>query len=136
MRIVPTEVAAPSHVQFGHKLTEVPVGDGLLDVDDLYDELIYYTDILLGREQPPVESPYLSLCEVATAYYARALEMDMMIHNEERKRNVIRGHPLYQFRTGSLRAFIDMSKRMADLGSRRLTQEQLLADQRYDSGEY
>lgn len=134
MKIIPN-VAAPSHVQFSHKLTEVPVGEGVdFDVDVLMDELLLYTDVLLGRTNPPVASPYLDLCEVATAYYARAQEIDMMIHNLERQRVVIRGHPLYQFRTGSLRAFIEMSKKLADLGSRRLTQEVLLNDQRYDSG--
>lgn len=137
MKIVPSEVVrAPSHVQFSQRLTDVPVGEGLLDVDDLYDELMEYTDVLLGRAIPPLDSPYLQLCEIASAYYARGLEIDMMIHNEERKHNVVRGHPLYKFRTGSLRSFIEMAKKMADLGSRRLTQEQLLADQRYDSDGY
>lgn len=134
MKIIPN-VAAPSHVQFSRSLTDVPVGEGVdFDVDVLMDELLLYTDVLLGRTTPPVASPYLDLCEVATAYYARAQEIDMMIHNLERQRVVIRGHPLYQFRTGSLRAFIEMSKKLADLGSRRLTQEVLLNDQRYDSG--
>lgn len=135
MKIVPSYVAAPSHVQFSHRLIDTPLGEGVtLNVEDLMDELLGYTDILLGRADPPVSSPYLDLCEVATAYYARAQEMDMHIHELERQRVVIRGHPLYQFRTGSLRAFIEMSKKLADLGSRRLTQEVLLNDQRYDSG--
>lgn len=82
-----------------------------------------------------MESPYLDLCEIASAYYARGLELDMLIHNEERARRVIRGHDLYKVRTGALRSFIDMAKRMADLGSRRLTQEQLLQAQRYDAGD-
>lgn len=128
------DVAARSHVQFGHKLTEVPVGAGLPDVDDLRDELLEYADILLGRVEPPVDSPYLDLMEVATAYYARALEIEMLIHAAELDRKVIRGAPHYKFRTGQLRAFTEMAKKMADLGSRRLTQETLLNDQRLDAG--
>lgn len=123
---------APSHVQFGRRLTDVPVGIGLPSVDELIEELLEYADVLLGRVDPPVESPYLDMMEVATAYYARAQEIDMMIHSAEQKRDVIRGAPHYKFRTGQLRAFLEMSKKMADLGSRRLTQEGLLSEQRYD----
>jgi hypothetical protein len=129
------EVIAPTHAQFGQKLTEVPVGTDLPSPDELRDELLGYCDILLGRVAPPVESPYLGLAEIATAYYARACEMDMLIHEEERAGRVIRGHSLYRFRTGALRSFLEMSKKMADLGSRRLTQEQVLMEARYDSGE-
>ncbi len=134
VRIV-QEVRAPSHVQFGQRLTDVPLGEGIPDVDDLRDELLSYTDVLLGRVPPPVESPYLDLMEIATAYYARAMEIDMLIHELEDKQKVVRGAPHYRFRTGQLRSFIDMAKRLCDLGSRRLTQETLLSQQRYDAGD-
>ena len=126
---------APSHVQFGQRLTDVPLGEGIPSVEELIDELLEYADVLLGRTDPPIESPYLSLMEIAAAYHARALEIEMLIFNEEHAKRVIRGHPLYKFRTGQLRSFIEMSKRLADLGSRRLTQESLLSEQRYDAGE-
>lgn len=129
------EVAAPTHVQFGQKLTEVPLGANLPSPDEIRDELLGYCDVLLGRTAPPVESPYLSLAEIATAYYARGCELDMLIHEEERANRVIRGTPYYRLRTGALRSFLEMSKKMADLGSRRLTQEQLMYQQRYDEGE-
>ena len=136
MQIKRSEAAvAPTHVQFGQKLTDVPVGSHLPSPDEIKDELLGYCDVLLGRVAPPVESPYLGLCEIATAYYARACELDMLIHEEERSARVIRGHPYYRLRTGALRSFIEMSRKMADLGSRRLTQEQLITEQRYDEGE-
>ena len=128
-------MAAPSHVQYGQKLTDVPLGSGLPDVDELIEELLGYTDVLLGRVDPPVQSPYLTLMEIASAYYARALEIEMMIHGEEQARRVVRGSPHNKFRTGQLRSFLEMAKKLADLGSRRLTQEGLLTDQRYDAGE-
>lgn len=128
-------VAAPSHVQFSQRLTDVPLGEGIPSVEELQDELLEYTDVLLGRVDPPIDSPYLSLMEISAAYHARALEMEMLIHYEEQQKRVIRGHPLYKFRTGQLRSFIEMSKRLADLGSRRLTQEALLSEQRYDAGD-
>ena len=127
-------VASPTHVQFSQRLNTVPVGVGLSEVADLVVELHEYCDVLLGRVDAPVQSPYLDLCEVATAYYARALEMDMHIHNAEREGFVLKGSELYRFRTGTLRSFIDMSKKMSELGSRRLSQEDLLARQRLDAG--
>ena len=129
------EVQAPikGMVQFGTKLSEVPVSDHLPDAGEIEDELLEYCDVLLGRSPAPVSSPYLGLAEVATAYYARAQELDMLIHMEERIGTVTRSHPLYKVRTGSLRSFIELSRKMADLGSRRLTQEQLLASMRLDA---
>ena len=127
------DVAHPSHIQFGTKLSEVPVSKFLPTPGEIEDELLEYCDVLLGRKDPPVQSPYLALAEIATAYHARALELDMLIHMEERNGAVGRGHPLYKVRTGSLRSFIELSKKMADLGSRRLTQEQLLTAQRLEA---
>ena len=138
MKVIPTagEVIAPRPKRFAHRLTDVDVVEGLPSPDDLHDELLGYANVILGRADPPLEIDgfYLDLMEVAAAYYARAKEIDMLIHWEEQNRRVIRGSPYYKFRTGQLRSFIDMAKMMADLGSRRLTQERLLNDQRYDAG--
>lgn len=123
-------IAHQSHVQFSQSLNEVPIGSGLPDADDVRDELLEYCDVLLGRKPAPISSPYLALGEIATAYYARAQEIDMLIHEAERDGTVMKGSDLYKVRVGALRSFIEMSKRMAELGSRRLTQEQLLTEQR------
>jgi hypothetical protein len=128
-------VVAPGHVQFSQRVTDVPLGVSLPTPDEIKEELLGYCDVLLGRVDPPIGSPYLGLAELATAYYARACELDILIHEEERAHRVIRGTPYYQVRTGALRSFIEMSKKMADLGSRRMTQEQLLYQQRLDAGE-
>lgn len=131
----PEVVHASRHTQFGHRLTEVPVPEGLPDPETIQDELLYYCAVLLGHQEPPVTSPYLDLCEIATSYFGRACDLEMRILWEEQNNRVIRGHPLYKLRTGQLRTFMEMAKKMADLGSRRLTQEQLLHEQRYDSGD-
>jgi hypothetical protein len=133
MRVIP-EVQAPK--KFGHRLTDVETIEGLPSVEELMDELLGYANVILGRRDPPLQLDgfYLDLMEVAAAYYARAKEIDMLIHWEEQNRRVIRGSAYYKFRTGQLRSFIDMASKMADLGSRRLTQEKLLNDQRYDAG--
>lgn len=119
-------------VQLGTRLTEVPTRMGMPGADELWEEIHGYVDILLGRVESPINSPYLSMGEVATAYYARAQEIDMLIHAAERDGTVMRGSALYKFRTGELRSFIELAKKCAELGSRRLTQEQLLHSQRYE----
>lgn len=120
------------NVQFGRTLMSVKVASGLPEVDELKKELIGYTEVLLGREPSPLESPYLDLQEVATAYHSRAREIEMLIYDLEREGVVMRGSDLYKFRTGRLQSFIDMTKRLAELGSRRLSQEQLLYQQRLE----
>ncbi len=132
-----TKIARRPHgrdIQFSQTLTSVTLGLGIGSVDDLRDELLEYADVLLGRQEPPINSPYLSLAEVATAYYCRAREIEMLIYEAEREGAVLRGMPLYRFRTGALASFIELSKKMADLGSRRLTQEQLLHQMREMDG--
>jgi hypothetical protein len=134
MKVIP-EVQAPNKT-FSHRLTDVETIEGLPDVEELMDELLGYANVLLGRSDPPLQLDgfYLDLMEVAAVYYARAKEIDMLIHWEEQNRRVIRGSPYYKFRTGQLRSFMEQAKMMADLGSRRLTQERLLYEQRYDAG--
>lgn len=136
VKVIPSQppVVAPSKT-FSRRLTDVEVLEGLPSVDDLQGELLDYADVLLGRADPPDGmDTVMDLMEVAAAYYARAKEIDMLIHWEEQQRRVIRGSPYYKFRTGQLRSFIEMAKLMADLGSRRLTMERLMFDQRYDAG--
>jgi hypothetical protein len=123
----------PSDVQFGSRLNSVPVIAGLPEPDALRDEFLGYVDVLLGRQPAPIESPYLQLAEVATAYFARGQEIDMLIHAGEREGKIHRGSPYYRFRTGELRAFLEMAKKCAELGSRRLSQEALLYQQRISS---
>jgi hypothetical protein len=133
MKVIPT-VVAPGGRRFSRRLIDVEVLEGLPSVDELHDELLGYADIILGRADPPSDmDSVLDLMEIASAYYARAKEIDMLIHWEEQNRRVIRGSPYYKFRTGQLRSFIEMAKMMAELGSRRLTQERLMFEARFDA---
>lgn len=135
MKVIP-EVRAPDQTKrFTRRLTDVEVLEGLPSVEELHDELLAYANVILGRADPPTEmDSMLDLMEIASAYYARAKEIDMLIHWEEQNRRVIRGSAYYKFRTGQLRSFIEMAKMMADLGSRRLSAERLLFEARYDAG--
>lgn len=113
------------------RLRAVPLGHGLPNLTVMRAELLDMTDVLIGRKEPPINAGHLTLMEVADAYYARASEMTMLIQEMEsdglikRGRGNDKGDALYQFRTGELRTFMEMAKRAADLGSRRLTEESL-----------
>lgn len=86
------------------------------------------TDVLLGRTPPPINHGALTLYECADAFYARAAELTMLIQHAEREGTAGRGSNLQKFRTGELRTFSELCKRAADLGSRRLTEEQMLME--------
>lgn len=101
------------------------LGDGLPKVDDLVEEIHGYTEVLLGRVEPPLDAGIASLMECADAYFARACEIDILIHQGEREFKIGKGDPLYKFRTGELRTFLDMTKRAAEMGSRRITLAQM-----------
>lgn len=138
-RVILTEdlpdVVSPSHVQFGQRLIDVPLPAGLGSYEEIIDELLGYVDILKGLADSPVNSPYLTLMEVSTAYLSRAYEIEMLIFVGEHNGSIERGDMLYKLRTGPLDSFISMARKMAELGSRRLSQEQLLSEQRRTEGE-
>lgn len=103
------------------KLRAFKVGKQMTDLEEWRDELDEYTDILLGRKMPPIDSGVMTLLEVANAYYARAQEIHMRILRGEASGLVPKGTPLYRFRTGELRAFREMAQSASELGSRRVT---------------
>lgn len=121
----------PRHVpQYGQTLRDVPLKYGLPPVDDLVKELAGYTDVLLGRVSPPIDNGVATLMEVANAYFARACELDMLIHEGEREGDIFKGSDYYKFRTGELRTFLELTKRSFELGSRLITVEQMRMSER------
>ena len=114
------------------------VGEGLPNLTQIQEEIQDYWDVLLGRAEPPVKvrGRTLALMEVADTYFARASEIKAQIHRLEREGKVLRGTPLYQYRVGELATFLDMAKRTADLGSRRLTEASQLAEAEQRGREY
>lgn len=105
------------------------VGAGF-DLRRMSEELTGYMDILLGREEPPVDKGVMTLMEVAEAYHARAKEMEMEILEMESTGAVLKGGAVYKFRTGKLRSFIEAASKTIDLGSRRVTNAQYEARER------
>ena len=123
----------PEHPEQGHApqgglVREIQMGQGLPPLEDLTSEFEEYMDVLMGRTPPPIDAGHLTLMEVADAYFARASEVQFLILKAEREGGVFKGHSYYKFRTGELRTFLELSKRAADLGSRRLTQARLVHD--------
>lgn len=126
-------IAHPDVVTAQHSSRLSPIRfdhNNRIDYDELVEEFLGYANILLGRDVSPVQSPYLELMEVATAYHSRGREVEMIILTEEQTGKVPKGSDLYRFRTGQLASFIEMARKCIDLGSRRLTQEQILTRMR------
>lgn len=106
-------------------LRAVPIGKGVPSIPVMLEEIQDMTDVLMGRIQPPIDAGHLTLMEVADAYFARASEMTMLLQKAEREGTITKGSSHYKFRTGELRTFMEMARRASELGSRRLTEEQL-----------
>ena len=122
-----------SHTPLGGRLREIQTQAGLQPIEDMEAELEGYMDVLMGRVDPPISAGHLTLMEVADAYFARGCEMQFHILKAEREGAVFKGHSYYKFRTGELRTFLELTKRAADLGSRRLTQARLIHDMQNDA---
>lgn len=118
----------------GSRLRDVPLELGLPKLEDLVAEFDHYRDVLLGRVEPPIDVGVGTLMEVADAYFARACEVDQLIHQGEREGGIFKNSNYYKFRTGELRSFLDLSKRAAELGSRRITLAQMAYAEQRDSG--
>jgi hypothetical protein len=108
----------------------IPIGNTELSTSSVSSELQDYVDVLLGRKHPPADFGELTLQELASAYYSRALEIEMHIHRAEREGVVGRGTPFYKLRTGELRSFIELAKNACELGSRRVTMLQIESEMR------
>lgn len=97
------------------------MGEGIPPLSVMRDELDEYTQVLLGRVEPPIENGEMTLMEYANAVYSRAMEMTMLIQRAEADGQIMKGSKHYRFRTGELRTFTELALRSIDLGSRRVT---------------
>ena len=121
---IKTKEFKPNPVRLG-QLVPLDLPEGLPPISLMVQELQDMTDVLMGREPPPIDLGVSTLLEVANGYYARASELTMMIQQQEREGRVKAGSAHYKFRTGELRTFLDFCKRCLETGSRRLTYESL-----------
>lgn len=110
------------------RLRAFHLGEGVPAIPEMVAEIEDMKDVLMGRVDPPMNAGFLTMMEVADAYFARAAELTIALQKAEREGRITRGSATYKFRTGELRTFMEMCKRAADLGSRRLTAESLRFD--------
>jgi hypothetical protein len=82
-------------------------------------------NVLLGREEPPINNGEMTLLEYANAVYSRAMEITITLQRAEADGHIVKGSKFYRFRTGELRSFTELAQRAIDLGSRRITYAQL-----------
>ena len=129
-------VRIPVHrrMPISRRVRDVPLAIGLPTLDELEEELFGYVDVLLGRQEPPIDNGLMTMMEVSDAYLARAYEIEMMILAAERNKDILRSSPYSKFRTGELRSFIELGRKATDLGSRRLTAARLEHDMKGDMG--
>lgn len=130
----PTLRKRPSIVK-GEPLRVVKVGNGLPPVLAMQKEVKDMVDVLMGRVAPDMDFGVLTLMETADAYYARGVEMRMLLHEQEAEGAYGKDSMYYKFRVGALRDFIELAKAATDLGSRRLSHEQLLTDKEWKGRE-
>lgn len=100
------------------KLIEVGSGSTITEFRQEIDTMM---DVLLGREDPPIDVGIGTLLEVAESFHARASEMEIIIKRGESEGTILKSSAPYKFRTGELRTFLELTKRTMDLGSRRVT---------------
>lgn len=98
------------------------VGDSAeFDLMALRTELQEMVDVLMGREEPPIDTGVSTLMECAEAFHARGKEIEMQFHMAESDGEITKGSSHYRFRTQTLRSFIELCKGSMELGSRRVT---------------
>ena len=108
----------------------IHLGHGLPTLEECFDELTGYATDLARYYDPEIPFGNTNdLLEVASAYLARAYDLERLLHQREQVHKLPRGCPEQRFRTGALESFICQAKVLRDLGSRRLSFAQL----RYDS---
>ena len=115
-----------------YKIKAVSVGHEFKNLKTVRQELQGYVDVLMNRKPMPVDEGVDSLLEVASAYYARAKEIEARLHQLECEGVILKGSRHYKFRTGELRSTLELLKTQVDLGSRRVTVARL--EQEHDEG--
>lgn len=102
------------------------LGSGLPTPEFIRNELAGYRDVLMGREDPPIDRGVMTLYEVAEGYFSRACEIEQLLLEASSDGLISKESPYHTIRTQEIRSFKEMAKSAADLGSRRVTWENIL----------
>lgn len=107
------------------KLRQFRIPSGLPTPDEIRKEIEHYRDVLHGRAEPPIQKGVMTLMEVAEGYFSRACEMEQMIYQGKAEGWLPKNMGYEQLRTQEIRSFKELAKAATDLGSRRITFENL-----------
>lgn len=119
---------APKRPKYNGSVRHFKLNRGLPTVEAIRSELAGYRDVLLGEVDPPTQKGVMTLMEVAEAYFSRACELEQLILEAQRQGTTVRKE-YQQVRTQEIRSFKEMAKSAAELGSRRITFENLRMQQ-------
>lgn len=103
-------------------ITTVKLPQELGSVEELRMELDYMVDVLNGHDDSHgLELGELTLLELATAFYGRAMEIKMVLQRGEVTGEVLKNSAVAKFRTRELSAFEELCKEKIRLGRYRVS---------------
>jgi len=111
------------------RVRQFRLGEGLPTPTEVRAEMADMRDVLLGRENAPIDRGVMTLQEVADGYFARACEWEQLILEAQADGRIPKNSPYHSLRTQEIRSFKELTKSAAELGSRRLTYENLRWEQ-------
>jgi len=111
------------------KLREFHIPRGLLTPDEIREEMEDMRAVLHGHVNPPMEKGVITLMEVAEGYFSRACEIEQLILAGKAQGWLPKNKGYEQLRTQEIRSFKELAKAATELGSRRVTWENLRFEQ-------
>lgn len=111
------------------KVRQFRLGQGLPEPSEIRRELRGYRDVLMGREDPPMQKGVMTLMEVAEGYFARACEIEQEILEAQQEGRITKTGEYNTLRTQEIRSYKELFKSATELGSRRLTFENVRMQQ-------
>ena len=122
----------PKPHDYKGKVRQFRLGVGLPTVEEIREELRGYRQVLLGHDDPPIAlrgKGVATLMEYAEGVFSRACDIEQLILEAVDQGWISKSSSYHTLRTQELRSFKEMSRSAAELGSRRITYENLRVQQ-------
>lgn len=120
---------APSIRSYKGRVREFHIPAGLGTPKEIRNELEEMRDVLHGRVDPPIQKGVITLMEVAEGYFSRACEIEQLILRGKAEGWLPKNRGYEALRTQEIRSFKELAKAATELGSRRVTWENLRFEQ-------
>lgn len=128
-RTVKVTKGVPKKPSYKGRVRQFRLGQGLPSPEAIRNELKGYRDILMGREDPPIQKGVMTLMEVAEGYFSRACEIEQEILEAQQEGRLPKTGEWNTLRTQEIRSYKELFKSATELGSRRLTFENVRVQQ-------